>query len=165
MNLKPSIPGMAYLAIPYSSSGNGTPGELEQQFSNANGVAGFFMTHGEIVYSPISHSHPIHFYMGEKGDDHLFWMNYNQEMVQYCNRLYVVCSKGWKESKGVMTEMQWFKKEGKPIFLISLLGGGRIGIAYPTPNLTHATFPYSVEDRRVIVEYFEAKRELKSGMV
>lgn len=159
---KPSVPGMAYLAIPYTGvkGDMASMEDLEHQFRTANGVAGFFMTQGEIVFSPISHSHPIHFFMGKTGVDHQFWMNYNKEMVNYCNRIYVVCSEDWKQSKGVMMEIEWFKKDKKPVFLVSLLGGGRIGIAYPTPNMEHSTFPYSVEDRRNIVEYTESKRGL-----
>jgi len=155
-NWKPSVPGMAYVGISYTGKlGEDCPMELrEQSFKTANSVSAYFMSKEEIIFSPISHSHPIHFSMGSVGNDHSFWMRYNKEMARYCNRLYVICTPGWKESKGLMMEMDWFRKDKKPIFLIALLGGGKMGIVHrrPTGQIVH---PYSVDDRKMIVESFK----------
>jgi len=152
---KQRIKGMAYLAIPYTGSlGDKAPMEqMEQSFQVANGVSGYFMTKGEIVFSPISHSHPIHFYMGDRGVDHDFWMKYNRAMVEYCNRLYVVCFGDWKKSNGVRIEMKWFQDANKPIFLIALRGGGRLSIACVLKS-GRVTFPSTIEERGVIVDTY-----------
>lgn len=153
---KQVIPGMAYLAIPYTGElGENCPMEKrEQGFAIANGVAAYFMSVGEIVFSPISHSHPIHFFMGDRGHDHKFWMDYNREMTKYCNRLYVVCWGNWKASKGVMAEFSWFKQDKKPIFLVALLGGGKMGMAYAGRGNAEPAFPVSTAERKNIIDMY-----------
>jgi len=160
MEWEQKIPGMAYIAIPYlGEKGQDCPMEdRELSFHVANKIAAYFLSQGEVVYSPITHSHPIHFYMNGMGNDHDLWMKYDEVMSSYCNRIYIICKGNWKKSKGVMREMGWFKRDKKPIFLIAVLEDWKISIAYPVGNTEHSTFPHSVEDRRAIVEFTEAKR-------
>jgi hypothetical protein len=149
----PSIKGMAYLAIPYTGKlGADCPMHIrEHNFKTVNGVAGYFMSKGEIIFSPISHSHPIHFYMGEYGNDHKFWMDYNREMIRHCNRLYVVCIEDWKLSTGVMKEIAWAKHDNIPIFLIAMLESGKMSMAHNSRK-GELIFPTSLEERKAIID-------------
>lgn len=160
MEWKQKIQGMAYIAIPYTGA-MGPKASLEDReksFHVVNRIAAIFLLQGELVYSPITHSHPIHFYMGEAGNDHQLWMKYDEAMAECCNRLYVVCYGSYRESRGVMMEIEYFKKSKKPVFLIAINNGQTLTIAYSIPNMDHVTFPQSVEDRKAIVDYYDARR-------
>ena len=73
-----------YLAIPYSWN-------PEKSFEIANEVAAELMNDGHIVFSPVSHSHPIADYLDEKlRIDHDFWMNQDLPMLKSCHKLCVI---------------------------------------------------------------------------
>jgi hypothetical protein len=116
------IPSMAYLAIAYTGKyGKKCPRyRKELSFQMANAVAARLMEGGELIYSPISHSHPIHDYMVHYAHDHNFWMQYDDEMMEFCNRLYVIKTKDWESSDGVRREIEWFLRRGRPLFFIEL---------------------------------------------
>jgi len=58
-----------YLAIPYSFN-------PEESFHVANKVGAELMKQGYVVFSPVSHSHPIADYLTpELRSDHEFWMS------------------------------------------------------------------------------------------
>lgn len=66
MNKKDEI---IYLAIPYTWN-------AMESFDVVNKVAGDLMKRGYIVFSPISHSHPISQHLGQNIQfDHDFWIN------------------------------------------------------------------------------------------
>lgn len=116
------IPGVAYLALPYTGAyGANCPRyRLEKSFRIANAVAARLMEGGEIVFSPISHSHPISNFMVYYEQDHDFWMAQNEPMMSMCNRIYVIKIDGWRKSSGVRLEIDWFKKHDLPIFLLDI---------------------------------------------
>jgi hypothetical protein len=128
MKHKERLPSMAYLAVSYTGSmGKHCPRyRKELSFSMANAVAGWLIDRGELVYSPISHSHPIHDYMLHHADDHRFWMDYDDKMMEFCDRLYVIKSTNWEQSSGVQHEIEWFVKRGRPVFFIDINGNGGI---------------------------------------
>lgn len=94
-----------YLAIPYS-------GIEEESFRIANHVAHLLMEQGNIVYSPITHNHPIAKAHGlPTGWD--FWEKFDTEFIKWCDKLVIVsietesAEKGLKliiNSKGVQAE-------------------------------------------------------------
>lgn len=160
MEWEQKIQGMAYIGIPYTGAMGpmSSPAAREQSFHVVNKIAAFFLLQGELIYSPITHSHPIHYYMGELGNDHQLWMKYDKSMMDLCNRMYVVCYGEYRKSRGVMEEIEYFKKNKKPVFLLSINNGLTVTIAYSVPNIDHVTFPQSVEDRKAIVDYHDARR-------
>ena len=96
-----------YLAIPYS-------GQEDYSFRKANYQAGILMDQGYVVYSPISHTHPI------ANECHLptdweYWKNIDESFLSWCDILYVYCLPGWKDSKGVQAEIEIAKRLGKEI--------------------------------------------------
>ena len=102
---------LTYLAIPYSGMEN-------ISFKMSCVVAARLMEDGELIFSPIAHSHPIHYYMFAVAHDHGFWMEYNTRMMKKCQKLYIVTRDGWETSVGVQFEIQWFLDHELPIYLL-----------------------------------------------
>ena len=104
---------LVYLAIPYD-------GIEEYSFKMSCAIAARLMEDKELIFSPIAHSHPIHFYMKNFAHDHDFWMEYNKGMMEKCQKLYVVTIVHWEKSAGVAFEIQWFLEHNLPVYLLIL---------------------------------------------
>lgn len=100
-----------YIAIPYRNN-------PEYSFEIVNFVSAELMKKGYIVFSPISHSHPIGLVMNKRFD-HDFWMNQDLPFLKFCDELVVICIDGWKESKGVQEEIAMAKLLKKKIVYIT----------------------------------------------
>jgi nucleoside 2-deoxyribosyltransferase len=106
-----------YLAIPYS----GIP---ELSFEVANKVAAKLMKEGHIVFSPISHTHPIAEYLDESVRfDSEYWMKQDLCFVDWCDevRVVVIGEFGYDlidKSKGVQFELKHAKETNKPFEFI-----------------------------------------------
>jgi len=88
---------MIYLAIPYT-------GIEETSHKIANAVLAELTRSGEIVFSPISHSH----IMAKEFDlpaEWEFWKRIDCAFIERCDHLLVVCIDGWDESIGVKAEI------------------------------------------------------------
>jgi hypothetical protein len=101
-----------YLAIPYS-------GMADESFRIANEVSSKLMNEGHIVFSPISHSHPIAI-AHNLPTDWEFWKKFDESFIEWCDELWVVIigENGYElcnKSKGVTAEMQIAKGYGKQI--------------------------------------------------
>ena len=101
-----------YLATPHS----GTPAQQGARFIQASIIAGEIIKQGHCVFSPISHSHPIHKYCNLPGD-HGYWQRLNESWLEWCDEVWVAEMDGWKQSKGVRWEMDWSEKNGKPVVM------------------------------------------------
>jgi hypothetical protein len=100
-----------YLATPYSHP---DPEVREQRFVMACEIAGWMMSWGLYVFSPIAHTHPISCRCDlPKGFD--FWEGYDSIILSKCNALIVVKSDGWQESKGVSKEIDLATDFGIPV--------------------------------------------------
>jgi len=96
-----------YLAIPYSHINNHVE---ELRFEIANAISTRLMKEGEIIFSPISHTHPMVKY-GLPGDWN-YWKEQDIAFLDICNELYVVMLKGWKESTGIPAEIAHMEQRG-----------------------------------------------------
>lgn len=96
-----------YLAIPYT-------GHEQESFKTANLVAGKLMAQGHIVFSPISHTHPIAVECELPGGWD-FWENFDRSFIGWCDELWVCDFKEYKRSKGVMSEIGIAHDIGKPV--------------------------------------------------
>ena len=94
---------MIYLASPYSD-----PDIFirEQRFQQACKFAGFLMRQGLHVYSPIAHSHPIAKLCNLPGDNE-WWWEFNRPMIEMSDQMFVLTTPGWKESKGILQELEF----------------------------------------------------------
>lgn len=111
---------LIYLAIPYSWN-------PEIAYDIANKVSATLMKQGYIVFSPISHSHPIANNLDESlRKDHEFWMKQDLPILAKCDQLWIVNIKGVdidskkliSESRGVQAEINFAKKTNKEIIYI-----------------------------------------------
>lgn len=92
---------LVYLSCPYSHPDKNV---VAGRFRAANKKAAELIQDGYIVYSPLSHSHPIEMDSGttipwEK------WMEMDTVMIGFCWKLFVLALPGWDHSKGVMKEI------------------------------------------------------------
>ena len=90
---------IAYLAMPYS-------GRMEESFVDANRIAGALMVEGYVVFSPISHSHPIWKDCEYLPQTHEFWMKQDLPFLRLADKLFVYKAEGWEESLGVRLEIE-----------------------------------------------------------
>lgn len=102
---------LAYLATPYSRY----PAGIEAAFQDAAALAARLLRAGILVYSPIAHTHPLAMYGLLDPLDHI-WLPFDELMMARCDTLIVAHMEGWRGSKGIAREIEFFKRAGKPIF-------------------------------------------------
>ena len=99
---------MIYLACPYSHPDR----EVRiYRFNAVNRVAAHLMSNGEIVFSPISHTHPI----AEAGELPLgwdYWERFDRTFLQMSQRFIILTLDEWQESKGVAAEIKIARELG-----------------------------------------------------
>ena len=100
-----------YLACPYTDP---CPRIMEARFQIINKEAGRLMQQGHLVFSPISHTHPIAVACElPRGFD--FWQAYDRTFIDWCEELWVCRMDGWAKSKGVMSEIKMAIELGKKV--------------------------------------------------
>lgn len=103
--------GFWYLATPYSKY----PAGLEFACAHACNAAGQLLAAGVHVYSPIAHTHPIALHGGLDPFSHDMFLPLDEKIMQHARGALVVMMPGWKASKGVMWEIEYFAKAVKPV--------------------------------------------------
>ena len=108
--------GYIYLASPYSHA---LAEVREQRFQEALRASAWLMNKGEIVFSPIAHSHPIavnhSLPLGWE-----FWERMDTVFVARSSGVIVLTIEGWDTSKGVQAEIAIAKQAGLPVRLLFL---------------------------------------------
>ncbi len=108
--------GIIYLATPYSHE---SAEVRKQRFETVNRAAAKLFKAGKIVYSPISHTHPI----AEAGNlplDWGFWGSADKVFLSMCSEVVVLKQDGWEESKGVKAELAEALKLGLRISFVEV---------------------------------------------
>jgi hypothetical protein len=106
-----------YLAIPYTYN-------PEESFRIANRVAARLMSEGHVVFSPISHSHPVaDFLPRELRTDSDWWMAQDLPFVDWAEEVHVVSiGENGRElieaSRGVQMEIARAALSCKPVNII-----------------------------------------------
>ena len=106
---------IAYIACPYSSPYENV---RRLRFEAANRCAGALMARGEVVFSPISHTHPIA-EQCELPKGWEYWNKYDRAMLSQCVKVYVLTIDGWMESVGVAAELKIANELGLPVEYIT----------------------------------------------
>lgn len=104
------MPDITYLACPYTHPDR----EVRlARFQAVTRLASRLIAKGEVVYSPITHGHPI----GEIGlpVDWQFWQQHSLAMLRACSGLLVYCLDGWDSSVGVREEVAAAQEWGIPV--------------------------------------------------
>jgi hypothetical protein len=91
-----------YLACPYSHP---NPRVRAFRFGMANRAAAKLILEGHTVFSPLSHSHPIA-ETGLIGPHDPTWYQQDAEFLRLCSELRVLQLSGWRESRGVLAEVE-----------------------------------------------------------
>jgi hypothetical protein len=101
---------LAYLACPYTHS---DPAVVEQRYQAGIKAASWLMSAPRNfdgtellanVFSPITHSHPLHKIGGLRGD-WAFWKEIDTDYLSVCDMIIVLNIPGWSMSTGVMAEL------------------------------------------------------------
>lgn len=113
-----------YLGIPYTW-------DAEKSFKIANKVTADLMNKGYVVFSPVSHSHPVADYLDESlRYDQDFWMKQDLTILEKCDEMYIVCihNEGRvgavliEKSKGCQSEIEKAKELNLPIKVYDYYG-------------------------------------------
>ena len=110
-----------YLCSPYTHP---SAEVMCERFEQVCRTAGILMTQGDIVFSPVAHSHVIA-ELGKLRTDWDFWevqdMSY---LAEWATRLYVLALDGWEESVGVTAEIEMAlsKNVDIPVRVVDIMG-------------------------------------------
>lgn len=111
-----------YFAHPYTCKDETEPGKYVMAGEDANfnlccWRAGRLLLRGFNVYSPISHTHPIHKatpeFLGRH--EHEMWYDLDNNFLENTNFAGIILAPGWHLSKGCVAEKEWFEKRGKEV--------------------------------------------------
>jgi nucleoside 2-deoxyribosyltransferase len=100
---------MIYLACPYSHP---DPAVRQERFRHACRAAAEMIRAGKVVFSPVTHSHPL----VEHGlpTDWAFWERFDRFYLERCDEV-VLTLDGWEVSVGVRSEVAIAQGLGKPV--------------------------------------------------
>lgn len=107
-----------YLATPYrGKTGNSFDDSFieNERYDQITKIAGELTKMGFMVFSPITHSHPMAVRCSGIGDDFDYWEKFDLSMVKWADVLIVTELKGWTESRGLACEIEYAKKIGRMI--------------------------------------------------
>lgn len=116
--------GLWYFAHPYTckdKDGKYVFEGEEANFNLANHRAGRLLLLGYNIYSPISHTHPIHRATPEflAKHEHETWYQLDMNFLEKTQFSGIILAPGWEDSKGCKMEKGWFERKGLPILLFN----------------------------------------------
>lgn len=113
---------LTYLACPYSHADAGV---REERFRLCTKAAAWLIQSKHWnVFSPITHSHPLHT-MGGCASDWKTWEAIDREYLHVSCRMVVLCLPGWSLSTGVGSEIRIARTLGLPILYLELIHEGK----------------------------------------
>jgi hypothetical protein len=108
-----------YLACPYTHP---DPEIRRRRFEAATKAAAELIRQGNIVYSPITMTHPIDMELAGRantlGSD--YWVAFDEAFMEMCSEIVILQLDGWQESSGIARELDYFRSAGKPIRYMSV---------------------------------------------
>lgn len=99
---------LVYLACPYSHD---DPDVRRGRFEAANLAGGLLMQQGVLVFSPISHGHPMALEV-ELPTHWEYWEAFCRAYLSHSHKILVLTLDGWDTSKGVAAELAIAKELG-----------------------------------------------------
>lgn len=111
-----------YFAHPYTvvdDNGNYVSDGEDANFQLCNQRAARLFEKGYNIYSPISHTHPIHraspTFLARH--EHEVWYLLDMAFIEKTNFDGIILAPGWQGSKGCNMERNWFLENGREILL------------------------------------------------
>ena len=98
-----------YLACPYSHP---SVAMRKLRVRMVDQKAAELMELGNLVFSPLSHSHPISNHCKVDPTDHDFWLRQDLWILDICDEMHILCLPGWDESKGIKAEIEYAESKG-----------------------------------------------------
>lgn len=92
---------LVYLGGPYT-------GMEQESFDRLTAYAGILKNKGYLVFSPITHCHPIAQVCKLPGDFE-YWKAYNRRMLEPCDILIILKLPTWDSSTGVTGSLEWLE--------------------------------------------------------
>ncbi len=117
---------MIYLTSPYSHP---DPAVRKRRFRAACRATAALLRAGEVVFSPIVHSHPLVGFA--LPTEWAFWERIDRAYLERCDEVVVLMLNGWKESVGVREEIRIARAAGKPVRFLGVEDG------HGSPTLAH----------------------------
>lgn len=103
-----------YLAAPYNHRHYNM---RRYRFKLVTRKAAELMEQGHLVFSPVTQGHCMDYYMSDTDGD--FWKRWYRTFLElWATDLYVLTLTGWKNSRGVATEIEMAEKLGLPVTYI-----------------------------------------------
>lgn len=106
---------MIYLAAPYT---HGDPIVREARVSAVNRVAASYAIQGILVFSPITHGHPID-RAAVRSIPYDYWMQLAEKIIPICTRVDVLMLPGWSRSSGITREIEIAENANKLVSWLS----------------------------------------------
>jgi nucleoside 2-deoxyribosyltransferase len=108
---------LIYLASPYSSTDPQVV--LDRVDATAQALARLIES-GELVFSPIIHSHPIAHLVSFSALNHTEgelsgWMKFDFDFISKCDEVWVLQLDGWEQSRGIAAEIEYAESQQKPV--------------------------------------------------
>lgn len=107
------------MASPYSHDNAAV---REERFREAVRHAAIYWQRGEVVFSPIAHSHPIALH-GISGAWEQ-WAEFDERIIRACSLVRVLQLAGWRESRGIAAELAIAEAAGIPVEYVAPLDAG-----------------------------------------
>ena len=127
---------IAYLATPYPHD---DPKVRGKRFLEACQAVAGIANQGQPVYSPIAHTHTATTLYGLAvgfEDRKAF----NESMIDRCDSLLVLITEGWSGSKGVAAEIEYARKQGKPVGVVFPEGDSSFKVSYDESLVNSALY-------------------------
>lgn len=105
--------GFVYVAAPYYDD------DKELMLERHDTITRFtaaLVTEGAAAFSPVTYTANLDQYQGRHPDG---WYSFDLHFLHYAKALVVLTLPGWKESKGVLTEMGYARGIGIPVKLVT----------------------------------------------
>jgi hypothetical protein len=119
---------VTYLASPYSHP---DPAVRERRYRAACRATAEMLRAGEVVFSPVVHSHPLVPYGLPTGWE--YWERFDRAVLTRCDAVTVLTLDGWEDSAGVQAEVAIAGELGLPIQYVG------VDVANGTPTLAHGS--------------------------
>ena len=133
----PNFRPLTYLASPYSyrsASADVVKKVQMHRFEACTRAAGWLISQfGWNVFSPITHSHPLHILAPGLRGDWEFWKKIDTEYLQISSRIVILTIPGWEKSTGVTAEREIASDLGLTVFYVAPKNGSFILTKDPLP--------------------------------